>query len=47
VFHLLGCLSEFGKLGMTCVGRNAEEAASVYNATTERLIGRAAALMQR
>jgi len=47
VFHLLGCLSEFGKLGMTCVGRNAEEAASVYNATTERLIGRAAELMQR
>jgi hypothetical protein len=47
VFHLLGCLSEFGKLGMTCVGRNAEEAANVYNATAERLIGRAAELMQR
>ena len=23
VFHLLGCLSEYGKLGMTCVGGRA------------------------
>lgn len=41
VFHLLGCLSEFGKLGMTCVGRSAGEAASIYEATSARLISRA------
>ena len=23
VFHLLGCLSEYGKIGMTCIGRSA------------------------
>ena len=47
VFHLLGCLSEFGKLGMTCIGRSAEEATAVYDATAERLIHRAAALQAR
>jgi hypothetical protein len=44
VFHLLGCLSEFGKLGMTCVGRSKEEAEAVYNATAAGLIHRAGAL---
>ena len=44
VFHLLGCLSEFGKLGMTCVGRSAEEAEAVYQGTCAGLIGRAAGL---
>jgi len=44
VFHLLGCLSEFGKLGMTCIGRSFAEAEAVYTATAERLIQRAAAL---
>jgi hypothetical protein len=44
VFHLLGCLSEFGKLGMTCVGRSREEAEAVYNATAAGLIHRASAL---
>ena len=38
VFHLLGCLSEFGKLGMTCVGRSAQEAVVVYEATTHELM---------
>ena len=47
VFHLLGCLSEFGKLGMTCIGRSAEEAAAVYDATAERLIQRAGSLQAR
>ena len=42
VFHLLGCLSEFGKLGMTCVGRSAREAAAVYAATATELIQAAA-----
>ena len=41
VFHLLGCLSEYGKLGMTCVGRSAEEAEAVYSGTADSLISRA------
>lgn len=44
VFHLLGCLSEFGKLGMTCIGHSAEEAAAVYEATAAELM-RAARLL--
>ena len=47
VFHLLGCLSEFGKLGMTCVGGSAREAEQVYNATSEGLIQRATDLQQQ
>jgi hypothetical protein len=38
VFHLLGCLSEYGKLGMTCVGRSDAEALAVYDATTSELL---------
>ncbi|MEB3199561.1 MAG: peptide ligase PGM1-related protein [Synechococcaceae cyanobacterium] len=38
VFHLLGCLSEFGKLGMTCIGRSAEDAQRVYEATARELL---------
>jgi hypothetical protein len=38
VFHLLGCLSEFGKLGMTCIGRDPREAAAVYDATASELL---------
>ena len=44
VFHLLGCLSEFGKLGMTCVGRSAAEAEQVYEATARELIEQASNL---
>jgi hypothetical protein len=44
VFHLLGCLSEFGKLGMTCVGRSAAEAEQVYEATARELIEQATRL---
>ncbi|MBC1260553.1 carboxylate-amine ligase [Synechococcus sp. BSF8S] len=44
VFHLLGCLSEFGKLGMTCIGRSPEEAGRIYAATAERLIAGAEGL---
>ena len=43
VFHLLGCLSEYGKLGMTCIGRSAEQADAVYRATEERLLAGGAA----
>jgi hypothetical protein len=44
VFHLLGCLSELGKLGMTCIGRSEMEAAEVYAATAAKLVSRAVAL---
>lgn len=44
VFHLLGCLSEFGKLGMTCIGRSPAEAEAVYAATEAQLRKGAAAL---
>ena len=37
VFHLLGCLSEFGKLGMTCIGASAAEARQVFQATAAAL----------
>jgi len=43
VFHLLGCLSEYGKLGMTCIGRSPEEAAGVYRDTQHQLLRGAAA----
>ncbi|CAK6699120.1 MULTISPECIES: peptide ligase PGM1-related protein [unclassified Synechococcus] len=38
LFHLLGCLSQYGKLGMTCIGRSPEEAAAVYQGTQEALL---------
>ncbi|MEB3304195.1 MAG: peptide ligase PGM1-related protein [Cyanobacteriota bacterium] len=38
VFHLLGCLSEYGKLGMTCVGGSDGEAQAVYDATASELL---------
>jgi hypothetical protein len=47
VFHLLGCLSEFGKLGMTCIGRSAAEAQAVYSATECQLLQGAARLAGR
>ncbi|MGK7955958.1 MAG: peptide ligase PGM1-related protein [Crocosphaera sp.] len=30
VFHLMGALSEFGKLGLTCIGNSLEEAERIY-----------------
>ena len=44
VFHLLGCLSEYGKLGMTCFGRSSTEAEAVYRATADGLIASASDL---
>jgi hypothetical protein len=41
VFHLLGCLSEFGKLGMTCVATSPLEADQVYGATKAALLAAA------
>ncbi|MEO0521070.1 MAG: peptide ligase PGM1-related protein, partial [Cyanobacteria bacterium P01_A01_bin.116] len=30
VFHLMGCLSEHGKLGLTCIGNTPKEAEAIY-----------------
>ena len=37
VFHMIGALSQFGKLGVTCVGDSPEEAESLYQQTIEIL----------
>lgn len=37
VFHLIGALSQFGKLGAVCVGRSREEAERLYDATIAML----------
>lgn len=37
VFHLIGALSEFGKLGVVCVGESREEAYDFYRQTVEIL----------
>ncbi len=44
VFHLLGCLSEFGKLGMTCVATSPTQADQVYGATKAALLAAAKGL---
>lgn len=31
VFHLMGCLSEFGKLGLTCIANSPQQAKDIYN----------------
>lgn len=33
MFHMIGALSEFGKLGMVCIGKSVEEAREIYNNT--------------
>jgi len=37
VFHLIGALSEFGKLGVVCVGASPERADDLYRRTVEIL----------
>lgn len=37
VFHMIGALSQFGKLGVTCVGDSPEEAQALYQATISTL----------
>ena len=39
VFHLIGALSEFGKLGLVCVGASPERAEALYRRTVEILDG--------
>ena len=48
VFHLLGCLSEFGKLGMTSLGSSAAMAQTVFDETRQALLeaGAARSLVQ-
>ncbi|NJK38072.1 MAG: carboxylate-amine ligase [Oscillatoriales cyanobacterium RM2_1_1] len=31
VFHLMGCLSQFGKLGLTCIGNSPQQAQNIYD----------------
>jgi len=37
VFHLMGCLSEFGKLGLTSIGNSPEQAEALYNRVVNAL----------
>lgn len=37
VFHLMGCLSEFGKLGLTSIGNSPQQAEDVYKKLTQAL----------
>ena len=36
-FHLMGCLSEYGKLGLTCIGNSPEEAEQIYERVVSAL----------
>jgi hypothetical protein len=36
-FHLIGALSEFGKLGVVCIGRTPEQADQLYHSTVDIL----------
>jgi triphosphoribosyl-dephospho-CoA synthetase len=33
MFHMIGALSQFGKMGMVCIGASPEEAFSFYTKT--------------
>ena len=37
MFHMIGALSQFGKMGMVCIGSSAEEAYAYYARTIEVL----------
>src|SRR5690606_12715961 len=37
VFHLIGALSEYGKLGVLCIGDSPERARTLYRDTVEML----------
>lgn len=37
MFHMIGALSQYGKLGLVCIGETAEEARDFYNKTIEVL----------
>lgn len=37
VFHLMGCLSQFGKLGLTSIGNSPQQAQEIYNKVVNAL----------
>jgi hypothetical protein len=37
VFHLIGCLSEFGKIGLTNIGNSPQQAEEIYNQVIQAL----------
>lgn len=37
VFHLMGCLSQFGKLGLTCIGNSPQHAQDLYQKVAQVL----------
>jgi hypothetical protein len=37
VFHLIGCLSEFGKVGLTSIGNSPQEAEAIYDRVIQAL----------
>ena len=37
LFHMIGALSEFGKLGLTVIGNDDDEVAGIYDKTIEVL----------
>lgn len=37
VFHMLGATSQYGKLGVTCIGNSHEESKALYDSTVETL----------
>lgn len=37
VFHLMGCLSRYGKLGLTCIGDSPEQAQDIYDRVVDVL----------
>ncbi|MBD2042336.1 peptide ligase PGM1-related protein [Microcoleus sp. FACHB-672] len=37
VFHLMGCLSQFGKLGLTSIGNSPQQAEEIYNKVVKAL----------
>jgi hypothetical protein len=37
VFHLMGCLSQFGKLGLTSIANSPQQAKDIYNKVVQVL----------
>ena len=37
MFHMIGALSQYGKMGMVCIGESPEEAFLLYSKTIELL----------
>jgi hypothetical protein len=36
-FHLMGCLSEYGKVGLTCIGTSPDHASDIYEQVVQAL----------